>query len=90
MRQFMSADIFTTNRLHSGVLLSERPAQCLDAIRDALEIVLLFACYLINSGVVICVAPLDVECVEIDLDIETVHVFRGVRWEPAKLGHEGK
>lgn len=76
--------------LDGGVLLRERPAQCLNAIRDALEVILLLASHFINDRVIVCIAPLDVECVEIHLYVQAVYVFERMRRKATKLAYEGE
>lgn len=78
--------------LYSSILLSESPAQSLDAVGDPLELILRLASNLrniANGWVLILVRPLDLEGVELELVVEAVDVLRWVRGESADGVDEG-
>jgi hypothetical protein len=81
-------------RVHASdrrVLLGELPRQCLNAIRNPLEFILLLARKITasHSGIIVLVAPLDLHSVEVDFGVQAVDVLRWVGGEAAECGDEG-
>lgn len=67
-------------RLDSRILLGELPCKRLDAVYNPLKVVLLLASNLatFHGRVVVAVAPLDLEGVEIDFGVQAVNVLGGM------------
>ena len=85
-------DLSRHHSLDRSVFLGKRPAERTNAIRNILERRLLLIrklADLVGGRVLLLVAPLDLEGVELDLGVDAVHVLVVVRGEAAELVDEG-